>query len=290
MPNILVVDDTAVDRRLAGGLLQKSPNLSVSFAENGSAALESIKSDAPDLVLTDLQMPDLDGLELVTSIVASNPEIPVVLMTAHGSEVVAAQALANGAASYVHKSDLADRLVETVTQILAMSIHDRKFHSLAKCAKKTEFEFELENDPTLIEPLVELVQQFILSMELCDATERVRTSVALESAIENAMLRGNLELSKSDSADHGTLEARMKQEPYCNRKTNVKLNITRDSATFVVSDQGQGFDTDVSPKPGDPQSLRNEGRGLVLMRNFMDECIFNDSGNSVTLVKHRKDT
>ena len=99
MPTVLVVDDAAVDRKLAGGLLERSPNLQVSYAENGNDALSQIKHQAPDLVLTDLQMPDIDGLQLVTSIGQDHPNIPVVLMTAHGSEVVAAQALANGAAS-----------------------------------------------------------------------------------------------------------------------------------------------------------------------------------------------
>jgi len=70
--------------------------------------------ELPDLVVTDWQMPEIDGLELVNTIGDKYPEVPVVLMTAHGSEVVAAQALANGAASFVPKSDLADNLVETV--------------------------------------------------------------------------------------------------------------------------------------------------------------------------------
>ena len=92
MPTILVVDDTAVDRRLAGGLLENAPNVDVCYAANGNEALLRIGSNLPDLVLTDLQMTDLDGLELVTSINERYPEIPVVLMTAHGSEVIAAGA------------------------------------------------------------------------------------------------------------------------------------------------------------------------------------------------------
>ena len=68
MAIVLVVDDTAVDRRLAGGLLEKSDNLEVVYANNGGEALDSIRQNAPDLVLTDLQMPDIDGLQLVTTI------------------------------------------------------------------------------------------------------------------------------------------------------------------------------------------------------------------------------
>ena len=55
MANILVVDDTAVDRRLAGGLLEALPGMEVSYAENGKLALEAIAKSPPDLVVTQLR-------------------------------------------------------------------------------------------------------------------------------------------------------------------------------------------------------------------------------------------
>ena len=128
-------------------------------------------TSCPDLVLTDLQMPDLDGLQLVNSINERYPDVPVVLMTAHGSEVIAAQALASGAASYVPKSDLADSLVETVMHILAMSDSDARYKKLMRSAKKVHFEFELDNDLRVIDPLVDLIQQVVASQDLFDSTE-----------------------------------------------------------------------------------------------------------------------
>jgi len=287
MPSVLVVDDTAVDRQLAGGLLEKSPNLTVSFAENGMQALELIQQSCPDLVVTDLQMPEMDGLQLLTSITQSHPEVPVILMTAHGSEVVAAQALANGAASYVPKHSLADNLVETVTHILSMSVTDQRYSRLIQCSTKTEFEFELDNAPELIEPLVELVQQVASSMHLCDSTGRIRIGVALENAIENAMIRGNLELPKSNNdTDDSILVARQNDPTYRDRKVFVNALITRDQARFIIRDDGPGFDVQAMTNRDESEALRGAGRGLVLMRNFMDECDFNDRGNEVTLVKH----
>jgi len=291
MPTVLVVDDTAVDRKLAGGLLEKSPNLSVTYAENGNDALASIGNETPDLVLTDLQMPDIDGLELMTSIAKSNPEIPVVLMTAHGSEVVAAQALANGAASYVPKSELAENLVPTVTHILSMSVSDQRFSRLIQCSTKTEFEFDLDTDPELVEPLVEMIQQVVSSMNICDATGRIRIGVALENALENAMVRGNLEIPKSDfEQELSLIAARRTETPYTDRKVFVSASINRQGLKVVVRDNGPGFNIDDTPKPGDPAAFRNGGgRGLVLMRNFMDECNFNRQGNEVTMIKNREE-
>src|SRR5262245_29843841 len=106
MPKVLVVDDAAVDRKLVGGLLAKDPSLQIVFAEDGNAALTKIPAERPAVVVTDLVMPGLNGLELVSRIVADHPQLPVVLMTGKGSEEIAVQALKAGASSYVPKSAL----------------------------------------------------------------------------------------------------------------------------------------------------------------------------------------
>jgi CheY-like chemotaxis protein len=290
MAKVLVVDDTAVDRRLAGRLLEKSSNLEVRYASNGSEALERIRLDQPDLVLTDLQMPDIDGLQLVTSIAESWPELPVVLMTAHGSENVAAQALANGAACYVPKTELAEELLPTVSQILSMSISDQRYRRLIGCATRTEFEFELENDGELIEPLVDLIQQVVHSMNLFDSAGRVRLGVALEHALANAMFRGNLEIPRNAAniLDPQLVRERSSRSPWRDRRVHVHMLVTRDLAQFVIRDEGPGFDRKLIPDAGDPDSFRDGvGRGLVLIKTFIDEAVFNDSGNQITLIKRR---
>src|SRR5690349_13770360 len=103
MPTVLVVDDSPIDRRLAGGLLENHFACDVQFAADGKEALQQIERVAPDLVLTDLQMPEMNGLELVAAVKRDYPFVPVVLMTAQGSEDLAAEALRRGAASYVPK-------------------------------------------------------------------------------------------------------------------------------------------------------------------------------------------
>lgn len=288
MPRILIVDDSAIDRRLAGGLLEKSPNLKVTYANNGKEALESIKNQTPDLVLTDLQMPDIDGLQLVTTISEQHPDLPVVLMTAHGSENVAAQALANGASCYVPKTELAEELLPTVSQILSMSDSDQRYRRLIGCSTKIEFEFEMESDGELIEPFVDLVQQVVASMGLFDAGNRVRLGVALEHALVNAMFRGNLEIQRNAAQvlDRQLIIERLQQPMYRDRKVHVNALITRDRAQFVIADEGPGFDKSLIPDSANPDSFRDGvGRGLVLIKAFIDEVSFNDKGNQITLIQ-----
>ncbi|MEZ6094594.1 MAG: response regulator [Pirellulaceae bacterium] len=292
MPSILVVDDTSVDRRLAGGLLEKSPELDIYYAENGRDALLMIGNYLPDLVVTDMQMPEMDGLELVNQIVERFPDLPVVLMTAHGSENVAAQALANGAASFVPKSELAGALLETVNQVLSIAASETRHRRLNASLKRTQFEFELENDPQLIPPLLDLLQQFLVNLEGYDHPTRVRMGVALEQALLNAMLRGNLELSRElvPATCGPEFSERKADTRFSERRVQLTINIGQDEVEFTIRDDGPGFDLALVPSVGAAESfVDGTGRGLVLIRNFMDEVHFSDGGRTLRMTKARPD-
>lgn len=299
MPRVLVVDDSAVDRRFVGGVLQRDGNYQVEFAEDGAQALTMIRQSPPEIIVTDLQMPNRNGLELVTAVRMHHPGIPVILMTGHGSENLAVEALHRGASGYVPKPQLGERLLDAVDEALGMARADRTYERLISCLQECDFTFELDNDPGLIDPLVDLVQQMVAGMKLSDATGRFRVGAALKEAILNAVYRGNLEISFQQMQDtrvsllegkrEDFIERRRKEKPFAERKVIVKVVIVPEEARFTVRDQGPGFKPSSLPPPGQPGSLDpTTGRGLVLMRSFMDEVKFNDKGNEVTLVKRRE--
>ena len=298
MANILVVDDSAVDRKLVGGLLDSNEQLTIAYASNGAEALDRLERVVPDLVVTDMNMPELDGLQLVTAVRANYPLVPVILVTAHGSEEVAVEALERGASSYVPKSQLAERLLETVEQVLALARAERSHEQLLDYLTQTHLTFELENDPSVVAPLVDHFQQILASMGICDATERIRVGVALEEALLNALYHGNLELSNDQLQEarsalmtgEGTelLDERPFQQPYADRRIHVRAEIDSQGANFWIRDEGPGFDVASIPNPEDPTSLEQQsGRGLVLLQTFMDEVEYNETGNEVRLLKRR---
>jgi CheY-like chemotaxis protein len=294
MPTVLVVDDSAVDRRLVAGLL-KQANLQVELAENGHEALACVRSMPIDLVVTDLQMPELDGLGLVRRLRDQGPCVPVILITAHGSEDLAIEALHAGAASYVPKSELAQSLVQVVDEVLSLTREERNYERLNKCQTRAEFTFLLENDTALVDPIVELVQQLIASLELCDTTGKLRTGMALQQALTNAIVHGNLELTTDQIHDsreslmtgkgQGIIAERRTQSPYRDRRVFVDIRINREEARFVIRDQGPGFDASQFRQDGANDAELKRGRGLRLMRMFMDEVIYNERGNEVTLAR-----
>jgi len=297
MPTILVVDDSAVDRRLAAGLLSKIPNVEIAFAEDGLDALAQMKKSEPDVVLTDLQMPKFDGLKLVQAAALHHSGVPVVLMTRRGSEEIAVDALKQGAASYVPKAQLAERLEETITTVLARKDCDRSYERLIACSSKTEFDFRLENDPALVDPLIDLLQQIAVSMGVCSRAERLRLGLVIEEALVNAMIHGNLELSNDDlestreslvTGGRSAIVERRSQPPYRDRRVDVRIRFVPGEVRLTIADEGPGFDVSGIAEATDAAAIEDEaGRGLVLMRTFMDEVTFNEAGNEVTLVKRR---
>lgn len=301
MTTVLVVDDSAIDRRLVGGLLTKASDWEIEYATDGAEALQRVRVAPPDLIVTDLHMPRMDGLELVRAMRGTYPGVPVILMTAYGSEAFAVEALQQGAASYVPKSQLADKLCGTVREILARASASRSYEALLSRLDRTEFTFfvELGNDASLIDPLVDLVQQTVARARLCDSSGQLRIGVALREALLNALLHGNLEISLEhmDEAREQLLRQRdlpiasdgVDREEFEDRRIFVNVRISTEEARFVIRDEGPGFDVSSVPSSWAPGGLEKKGsRSLSLMRAFMDEVTYNEAGNEVTLIRRKE--
>ena len=100
---ILVVDDEASVRELLRRGLSQMGHFFVDVAANGPEAIEKIEKDLFDLVLTDLKMPEMGGIELLKTIKGTRPELTVIIMTAHGSIETAVEAMKKGADDYITK-------------------------------------------------------------------------------------------------------------------------------------------------------------------------------------------
>lgn len=290
MAQILVVDDSAVDRKIVGGLLQQGTDWSVSYAEDGQLALESLESAKPDLIVTDLQMPNLDGLGLVRAVVKKYPSMPVMLVTSAGSEEIAIEALAVGAASYSPKRLLAADLVRTARGLLRKSSEENRRSLVKERMMECRYHFQIENDTELITPLVELFQSH---MSEWDESDRLRIGVAIDEAMVNAIYHGNLEVSSDlrengDDSFYALVKERTNQTPYSNRHVDVKMHIDRDLFSITITDQGPGYDPSRLPDPTTPENLdKVSGRGLLLIRTFMDDVNVNPTGNQIHMVKRK---
>jgi CheY-like chemotaxis protein len=295
MTRILVVDDSPMDRRLVIGMLSKRAGWSTDVAENGQQAMNLLApGQLPDLILTDMQMPEMNGLELVRAVKRDYPGVPVILMTAQGSEALAVKALQVGADSYVPKALLADDLIETVDRVLALAGERKNQQSLLRHMQSLNCSFTLSNDPKMLTSLVSFVQGIIHDAQLFGEAERLRVGVAFEEALLNAAYHGNLEVSSTlretdHSAYYALARVRAETPPYNTRSIRVDIEVGPNGINYTIEDEGPGFDPSKLPDPTDPANLERPcGRGLLLMRTFMDEVRYNDKGNRVMMRKDSK--
>nr|WP_294931914.1 sigma-54 dependent transcriptional regulator [uncultured Flavobacterium sp.] len=117
MPKILIIeDDISFCKLLEKFLTKKAYDVTIAFS--AAEARLCIKKDSFDLILTDLRLPDSDGLVLMTEFKHSNPEIPVVLMTGYSDVNTAVKAIKNGASDYISKPFNPDEVLLVITNTL----------------------------------------------------------------------------------------------------------------------------------------------------------------------------
>lgn len=293
MARVLVVEDSGTQARHAESLLRRDGH-DVTVARNGAEGLAAVRADPPDVVLTDMHMPELDGLELVRVLRAEYPALPVVLTTDRGSEELAVQALRAGASGYIPKRNLAQDLGPVLDELLTVAGMQRKQALFLDRMTSIEHRFALDTDPDLIPQVVGHVEAITRQMSLFDESVRMRIGVAVHEAVTNAMVHGNLEVGSDLKAGnwdayHAAIAARQKADPYRGRRVHITVRAARTPYLEVrVRDEGPGFDPAKLPDPTDPANIEQGcGRGLLLIRSFFDEVTHNPTGNEITMVRRK---
>lgn len=119
MSKILLIEDEAAIRRVLSKILsEESDTYKVEEAEDGLAGIEKIKASDYDLVICDIKMPKMDGVELLEAVKKIKPEIPIVMISGHGDMETAIHAMKLGAFDYISKPPDLNRLLNTVRNAL----------------------------------------------------------------------------------------------------------------------------------------------------------------------------
>lgn len=118
MAKILIVDDAAFMRKVIRDALSKNGYTEIFEAVDGMDAVEKFDEIHPDLVLLDITMPNMDGLEALKTIRGKYPTANVVMCSAMGQESMVIDAVRSGAKDFIVKPFKADRILKTVTSIV----------------------------------------------------------------------------------------------------------------------------------------------------------------------------
>ncbi len=267
MHTILVAEDSPTQAIQVKHLLVAG-GFTVETAANGAEAIAAIERSPPDLVLTDLDMPMMNGLELVEAVHRRFPRVPVVLMTAFGSDEVAARALEAGAASYVPKRNLEKDLLETIRDLLAIVEADRQSAHLSEFLTEQETHFDLGVDLDAVHAIVGHVQSEMAELKLIDETERIRVGIALECALRMAIAGRRPTTALADGGN-----------------VWLRTRLSRTDASFTVGKEGPEFDVgDLNENSLDSIGAAS-GCDWVLVKTFMDEVTFDAAGGRLQMTK-----
>lgn len=118
MAKILLVDDAAFMRMMIKDTLTKNGYTDLYEAADGLQAVEKFTEVTPDLVIMDITMPNMDGLEALKAIKSKDPNAVVVMCSAMGQEAMVIEAIKSGAKDFIVKPFKPDRILKTVTTLL----------------------------------------------------------------------------------------------------------------------------------------------------------------------------
>lgn len=137
---ILVVDDEAFIREMLQRGLSQTGGYTVDVAQNGQEAIEKVEKETFDLVLTDLMMPEVNGMDLLKIIKGTRPELPVIMMTAYGSIDNAVEAMKIGANDYITKPVDFQDLLFRISKVQQETLLIRE-NRLLRMEVRKKFEF-----------------------------------------------------------------------------------------------------------------------------------------------------
>jgi len=149
---VLLIDDDPVVRSLASGILRKK-GYEVFVAKTGEEGLQQVEKHPPDVVITDYQMPGMSGIKVVEAMRHADPQIPVIVLTAHGDTALTIESIQAGAFDFIEKPINPRELLETVKSGIDTVIASRKAQELGpdSHAEKSEFNLMVGKNPEMRE-------------------------------------------------------------------------------------------------------------------------------------------
>jgi CheY-like chemotaxis protein len=295
--SILIVDDEQIIRNVLKRKLEQTTSFRVYTAEDGIPALELFKREKIDLVISDLLMAEMNGIELLRQLKTIDPHIPVIIITGYGTLDDAIEAIHLGAEDFIKKPfDISD-VIETIEKTFRKMAEEADQREIIKFIHSEDIKIEIPNDFEYVNIVINYIFSHLRARWLVSDEDLHDVKVCLYEALSNAFEHGNLSISGSEKMRllensqqtwKDFLVKRLDDPQFNNRQIFVTLVITAERMEVAIEDQGEGFDYAKRTGEIDPEELfRSSGRGLLLIQSLMDEVSFNEKGNAIRMVKQR---
>ena len=293
MPIILHVDPSTADRDAVREALASQETWTVEGAASYDEASERLQLHPVDLILCEADLGDGEWRDLVTAVRNRHMTTAVFIVSSNMTIESAAQAARDGAEAVLVKgSDPSEWLFPmecAMERAMSRALRQAAENSLTQ----ERLQFTLENEKSRVPHVVTMLVEHCDRFGLIDDRDRMRIQVALEEALLNAIIHGNLEVHsglrelEGDVFEHSISERKYLM-PFCRRRVTLIAEYNHEGAKFVIRDEGPGFNVEKVRNPTEDDAIAlASGRGILLMRSFMDSLEYSDRGNEVTMFKRR---
>lgn len=261
------------------------------------ALLQNPSAPEFDLVVTDINMEGLDGFEVIHKVKATQPRLPVVLMTGQASVEYAIRAMRMGASNLFMKPIAIRDMVQCVFHLVDLHRDFRLADQGLRGLVNERRHFLVRSDELEVPSLVRNLTDRLVPMGFASLSNLDVIAMAIHEALVNSLEHGNLELQSDLKGDLLASEdpyarlrtERMADPRFAERLIEVRLAMDTERFELEISDEGRGFDTrGVTPRPRESEMCSHCGRGLPLILLVMDEVHFNEKGNQIRMVLRRK--
>ncbi|HEU4391435.1 MAG TPA: response regulator [Blastocatellia bacterium] len=275
---ILLVEDNALYRRLLRDALV-ADGFNLLEASDGENALEIVGNQPVDLLITDVVLPGMDGIELIDQARAIKPKLLAIVMTGHGASETVIAALRSKACDFLSKPFE----IEDLKQAVHNAFRRRDICDIEVVSATSNWiEIRVPCDLSAVDP----VRNFITELG-CDLPKDTRRAIgdAFHEMLSNAIEHGG----KCDPS----------------QRVDIKWLRLKKAIIYSIKDPGEGFDIEkiehaaLANPAGDPvrhmkvreqKGLRPGGFGIMLASQAIDELIYNEKRNELLLVKYVDDS
>ena len=292
--HVLIVDDDETTLSIMSDVIREL-GLEVSTAENGEEAWNQFEQHKPDLVITDVWMPQGDGLSLTAQVIAREPSCPVIIVTGHGGEQAAIRALKAGATDYLVKPFQLTEFQMSVNRACSLIRARLQNERIFPAVTQTDHTVVLDNIPERVGGVIHLL---LKTLEECvTESQLLHVRVVLQELLLNAIEHGNLNISSEEKSQaisenrfDQLMQERRNSSMYAKRRVYVSMyhDVDRGVLEFRVRDEGKGFDWE-SVLRGQADRLpmaAGSGRGIFLARTLIPQITYHHNGNKVSFTIH----
>ncbi len=262
-------------------------------AADGVEGVRIARSRNPDLIFLDLWMPRLDGMSALSRIRDHDPTVPVVIVSAKSDAATTEEALSLGAVNLIRKPFDRQEIQFVLDQIYKALEEQADIHDVLDMVEHRATDLTFTSATAMLSKVVAYLGRELQNNYPGYEIPITEIKLALYEALANAYEHGNLEITfeektKALEEREGItrlLEERLARPELAARSIRVTVQYDRDCAVYKIRDEGRGFDHAQQCERPLASTTALHGRGITLIRHYMDEVTWNESGNELRIRK-----